>query len=155
MGIQVIKREETKVVGISWNGTYSEMSTIPELFTKMRERLNEVSHQTREPFLIAPFHSRETEFTYYVTKPVEKLDEIPEGMIGFTIPGKNYVNTVHKGSLENVLETYNRLFAWMEEYGYERDHYALCLEIFKEEHKLQNGLDDLHFEIYVPVKTYK
>lgn len=155
MGIQVIEREEIKVVGISWNGTYSQLKTIPSLFTQMKERLEEVSHQSNEPVLIAPFHSRETEVTYYVTKPVEKIDDIPEGMVGFTIPRKNYVYAVHRGNLEDVENTYHRVFAWMDEYGYERDHYALSLEVFKEEHKQQNISGDLHFEIYVPVKSYK
>ncbi|MBO0961856.1 GyrI-like domain-containing protein [Neobacillus sp. MM2021_6] len=155
MGIQVVEREEIKVVGISWNGTYSELGIIPNLFEKMMERMEEVSYQTKEPFLIAPFHSRETEVTYYVTKPVEKIDEIPEGMVGFTIPRKNYVFTVHKGSHEDIEKTYQKLSVWMAEYGYERDYSALSLEIFKEENKLTNAIGDLHYEIYLPVKAYK
>lgn len=91
MDIQVVEKNELKVVGISWNGTYAETNTIPSLFTELEARLNEVAYQTKEPILIAPFHSRETEFTYYVTTPVEKIENIPEGMVGFTIPRKNYV----------------------------------------------------------------
>ena len=30
--IEVLEKEEIKVVGISWNGTYSQMNTIPELY---------------------------------------------------------------------------------------------------------------------------
>ncbi|MDQ1146383.1 AraC family transcriptional regulator [Bacillus sp. SORGH_AS 510] len=155
MGIQVIEKEEMKVVGISWTGTYSETSTIPSLFNKMEARLQEVPYQTKDPVLIAPFHSRETEFTYYVTTPVEKLDAIPEGMIGFTIPSKNYVFTTHYGKPEEVENTYHRLLNWMKEYGYEQDHHALSLEIYKEEYKHQNAAGDLHFEIYLPVKIYR
>jgi AraC family transcriptional regulator len=154
MGIQVIEKEEMKVVGISWNGTYSQISTIPSLFKELINRLEEVSYQTKEPVLIAPFHSRETEFTYYVTTPVEKIDEIPEGMVGFTIPSKNYVFATHKGSLEEVENTYKRIYSLMEEYGYEQDRNALSLEIYKEEHKHLNVNGELHFDIYLPVKTY-
>jgi AraC family transcriptional regulator len=155
MGIQVIEKEEMKVVGISWNGSYSQISTIPSLFKKMINRLEEVSYQTHEPVLIAPFHSRETEITYYVTTPVDKIDEIPEGMVGFTIPSKNYVFATHKGSQEEVKNTYKRVYSWMEEYGYEQDHNALSLEVYKEEHKHLNAHGELHFDIYLPVKTYK
>lgn len=154
MGIQVVEKEELKVVGISWNGTYSETHNIPNLFKVMENRLSEVSHQTEEPVLIAPFHSRETEFTYYVTKPVEKIDEIPKGMVGFTIPRKNYVVGTHKGRPEEVENTYHQMFSWMDEYGYELDHHALSMEVYKEEHKQQNINGDLHFDIYLPVKTY-
>jgi len=155
MSIQVIEKEEMKVVGISWNGTYSQISTLPTLFKKMVNRLEEVSYQTNEPVLIAPFHSRETEITYYVTTPVEKIEEIPEGMVGFTIPSKNYVFATHRGSHEEVENTYKQIYSWMEEYGYEQDHNALSMEVFKEEHKHQNENGELYFDIYLPVKTYK
>ena len=92
---------------------------------KWMNRLEEVSFQTKEPVLIAPFHSRETEFTYYVTTPVEKIEDIPEGMVGFTIPSKNYVFATHKGSQEEVENTYQQMLCWMKEYGYEQDHQCL------------------------------
>ncbi|MBM7652963.1 GyrI-like domain-containing protein [Neobacillus cucumis] len=155
MGIKVIEKEEIKVVGIPWTGTYSELETIPSLFNKMEKRIKEVACLSNEPVVIAPFHGRETELTYYVTKPVEKIENVPEGMVGFSIPRKNYVYTTHNGSMEEIENTYRRLFTWMEEYGFEQDHQALGLEIFKEEHKQQNQLGELHFEIYLPVKTYK
>ncbi|GHH96821.1 GyrI-like domain-containing protein [Neobacillus kokaensis] len=155
MGIKVVEKEEIKVVGISWNGSYSQTDKIPSLFQLLEERIEEVPLQTKEPVLIAPFHSRESEFTYYVTTPVEEVEEIPDGMVGFSIPRKHYVCTTHKGSPEEVENTYRRLLAWMEEYGYEQDHQALSLEIYKEEHKQQNAAGNLHFEIYLPVKTYK
>lgn len=155
MDIQVIEREEKQVVGISWNGTYSQMKSIPGLFTVFKGRIKEIPYQTQESVVIAPFHTRETEITYYITTPVEKIEEIPEGMVGFTIPRKNFVFTTHKGRIEDVENTYHKIFAWMKEYGYEQDHYALCLEIFKEKYKLQNAFGDLHYDIYVPVKTYR
>jgi AraC family transcriptional regulator len=155
MNIQVVEKNEIKVVGISWNGTYGQAGAIPHLFEKMEERLCEISHQTDEPVLIAPFHSRETEFTYYVTAPVQEIDAIPEGMVGFTIPAKNYVTITHEGSPNEVENTYNRLFEWMKDYGYEQDHSALCLEVYKEEYRDQNAAGNLHFDIFLPVKTYK
>lgn len=155
MAIKVVEKEELKVVGLSWSGTYSQADKIPSLFHLMEERLKEVPFQTKEPVLIAPFHSRESEFTYYVTTPVEEFKNIPEGMVGFSIPAKYYVCTTHKGSPEEVENTYQRLFSWMEEYGYEQDLQALSLEIYKEEHKQQNVTGNLHFDIYLPIKTYR
>ncbi|WP_160719048.1 GyrI-like domain-containing protein [Bacillus sp. USDA818B3_A] len=155
MSIKVIEKDEIKVVGLPWSGTYSEIKTIPRLFNKMEERLGEVACVTNEPVVISPFHSRETELTVYVTKPVQKIENVPEGMVGFTIPKKNYVFTTHKGRLEDVENTYVELLKWMEEYGYEQDHQALGLEVFKEEHKEKNVSGDLHFDIYVPVRSYK
>jgi AraC family transcriptional regulator len=155
MDIQVIEKEEIKVVGFSWNGTYSQTSTIPQLFDQMEARLEEVAYQTNESVFIAPFHSRETEFTYYVTIPVERIDDIPEGMVGFTIPSKNYVFSTHIGRSEEVENTYKQMFCWMKEYGYEQDLQALNIEIYKEMDKDLFASGDLHYEIYLPVKSYK
>jgi predicted transcriptional regulator YdeE len=153
MKIQVLEKDEIKVVGISRNGTYSQLDTIPDLFDELKERLIEVPNQTNDSILIAPFHSRETEFTYYVTTPVENLEHVPEGMVGFTIPRKNYVCTSHKGNLEEVENTYRQMLVWMQEYGYDLDHHALSLEILK-----GNNIDkedNMQFELYLPVKSYK
>jgi AraC family transcriptional regulator len=155
MDIQVIEKKEMKVVGISWSGNYTQFNEIPQLFNVLEERLDEISHQTNDPVLVAPFHSRETEFTYYVTKPVEQIDEVPKGMVAFTIPSKNYVCTTHVGKPEDVESTYQQLFSWMKDYGYDQDHQALSLEIYKEEHKHLNTTGNLHFEIYLPIKVYK
>lgn len=155
MSIKVVEKDELKVVGIPWAGTFSEAQSIPTLFRKMEDRKEEVSCLTNEPVVIAPFHSRETELTYYVTKPVGEIENVPDGMVGFSIPRKNYVCTTHKGSLKEVADTYQQLITWMKEYGYEQDYHALGLEIFKEEHKQQNSSGDLYFEICLPVKTYK
>ncbi|MEH7110702.1 MULTISPECIES: GyrI-like domain-containing protein [Bacillaceae] len=154
MSIQVVEKESMKVVGISWSGTYSETGTIPNLFNVLEERLEEIPNKVVEPMMVAPFHSRETELTYYVTKPVEKIEVVPKGMVGFTIPAKNYVYTVHNGKADEVDETYKRLFTFMDEYGYEQDHQALSMEIYKQEHKERNANGELYFEIYLPVKTY-
>lgn len=154
MEIKVREKEEMKVVGISWTGSYSQAGAIPKLFVEMENRLQEVPNKTGEPVLIAPFHSRETEFTYYVTAPVEKVEQIPEGMVAFTIPRKNYVVATHIGGPGEVENTYLKMFSWMKEYGYDQDFHALSLEIYKEEHKERNATGDLHFDIYLPVKSY-
>ncbi|WP_251551825.1 GyrI-like domain-containing protein [Neobacillus muris] len=153
MDIKVIEKDSMKVVGISWNGCYSQTKSIPSLFKVMEEREKEIAFRLEEPVLIAPFHSRETEFTYYVTTPVEKLENIPEGMVGFTIPRKNYVHTTHIGKPEDIQSTYLQLITWMNEYGYDQDHQALCLEIYKNKSQDRDG--NLYLEIYLPVKTYK
>ncbi len=152
--VKVVEKEELRVVGIAWNGTYSQTKKIPSLFTVMEERLREVQNKTSEPVLIAPFHSRETEFTYFVTAPVEEITEVPEGMVGFTIPRKNYVFTTHKGKAEEVENTYQKIFSWMKDYGYEQDHQALSIEIYKEEYKPEYAEGNLIFDIYLPVRKY-
>ncbi|WP_040209567.1 GyrI-like domain-containing protein [Neobacillus jeddahensis] len=155
MGIQVVEKEELKVVGISWTGTYSQVHTIPSLFQKLEDRLEEVANQSNDPVFIAPFHRRETEFTYYVTKPVEKIDVLPEGMIGFNIPSKNYVFTTHQGAPEEVENTYLQVLSWMKDYGYELDQSALSLAIYHKDDKQRNEAGNLYFDIYLPVKSYR
>ncbi|MFP7296519.1 GyrI-like domain-containing protein [Neobacillus niacini] len=153
MEIQVLEKEEINVIGISGSGTYSQMHNIPDLFDEMKVRLEEVPNQTQDAVLITPFHSRETEFTFYVTTPVEKVENVPDGMVGFTIPRKNYVYSSYKGSLEELENTYRKMLVWMEEYGYDLDDHALSLKVFKENNSGGEGGAD--FELYLPVKSYK
>ena len=117
--------------------------------------MDEVPFRKNENIIIAPFHKRETELTYYVTVPVEEIDLIPESMVGFTIPEKSYVFCRHNGDAAEINNTYKNMLSWMEEYGYEQDFQALCFEIYKSDRKedlfSENGLP---FEIYIPVKKY-
>lgn len=155
LDIRVIDREEIKVVGIAWNGSYSQLDQIPHLFSQMNERVDEVLYHKNHHIFIAPFHGRETELTYYVTVPVEEINYVPEGMLGFTIPEKNYVFCTHSGNAAEIENTYRQILEWMEEYGYEQDHQALCLEVYKA-NMMENRAyaDQLQFEIYIPVKKY-
>ncbi|MGG5254347.1 GyrI-like domain-containing protein [Neobacillus sp. SM06] len=156
MEIRVIEKEAFQVVGIAWNGTYSELDKLPQLFTEMEFRADEVLYPTGEQVLINPFHCRETEITYYVTTPVEKIIDVPEGMVGFTIPKKSYVFGSHDGLPEEVENTYIQMFKWMEEYGYEQDHHALSLEIYPFGKRNNKKRDEtIQFDIYLPVKRYR
>jgi AraC family transcriptional regulator len=156
LNIQVIEKGDMKVIGLAWNGSYSQINMIPALFDQMEARIGEVLHKTNEPVFIAPFHSRETEFTYYVTTPVEKIEDIPDGMVGFIIPGKKYVFATHYGAPDKVQNTYLRMFSWMKEHGYEQDYHALSMEVYKDEHKDINASGEkLCFDIYLPLKESK
>lgn len=151
----MIEREEMKVVGIAWNGTYSQMEQLPFLFETMKLRYDEVLLQKNQNIFIAPFHGRETELTYYVTVPVEEVNFVPEGMVGFTIPEKNYVFCTHKGTAAEIEHTYRRIEAWMEDYGYEQDYQALSLEVYESSINKSDFSDEIiKFEIYIPVKKY-
>lgn len=156
MNIQVVKKEEIKVIGLAVNSSYSQISNIPILFDQMEERMGEILYKTKESIFIAPFHSRETEFTYYVTVPVEKIENIPNGMIGFVIPSKKYIFATHNGGPSEVENTYLQMFSWMKEHEYEQDYHALSLEIYKNEHSTINSFGDkLQFDIYLPLKKSK
>lgn len=151
----MIEREEMKVVGIAWNGTYSQMEQLPFLFETMKLRYDEVLFQKNQNIFIAPFHGREAELTYYVTVPVEEINFVPEGMVGFTIPEKNYVFCTHKGTAAEIEHTYRRIEAWMEDYGYEQDYQALSLEVYESSINKSDFSDEIiEFEIYIPVKKY-
>jgi AraC family transcriptional regulator len=154
--IDIIEKKELKVVGLSWNGSYSQIKKIPGLFAELQMRFDEICYQAEEPIMIAPFHSRETELTYYVTIPVEKIEFIPEGMVGFTIPAKSYVTATHLGTPSEIDDTYSKMYAWMNEYGYEKDDRALSLEVYDRDFKrLKSAKKQLNFDIYIPVKQYK
>lgn len=155
LNIDVIKKREMKVVGIAWNGSYSQIKKIPGMFAELQMRYDEILYQTDEPILIAPFHSRETELTYYVTIPVEKIEFIPEDMVGFTIPARNYVTATHVGTPGEIDQTYSKIYTWMKEYGFEKDLRTLSLEVYNRDFKrLNSAKKQLSFDIYIPIKQY-
>lgn len=156
LDIRITELEELHAVGLSWSGTYSQLDQLTNLFTFMEERKNEIGKTKNQNIFVAPFHNRETEMTYYVTIPVEKIETIPEGMVGFTIPAKSYVFGTHIGTAAEIENTYKEIFSWMDDYGYDLDRNALSLEVYKTGSKKDYSSDEqIQFEIYLPVEKYK
>jgi len=66
---------------------------------------------------------------YWIGVEVKQLNEIPEGMVGLTVPSRKYAVITHEGPNTEIKETYKVLHRWMKSQGYERDLLAWHLEI--------------------------
>lgn len=155
MDIRVVDKAGFQVVGMSWSGPYSQMEQIPRLFSEFRLRVDEILYPTGDDVIIALFHCRETDLTYYVAAPVVQIAEVPDGMTGFLVPEKSYVFACHNGPKVKLEETYIKMSEWMKEYGYEQDQFALGIEI----HPItvlnkRNTSEPMQIDIYLPIKKY-
>jgi len=153
MKFKVVTMGPKKLVGISWSGPYSQIEDIPKLFQEFEARIDEIPKESKESSFICPFHDRKTEFTYYVTIEVERLDFVPPGMVSIELPHQKYIKGIHEGSQNEVQNTYNKLFDWMKQNGYSKDDRSLSIEIYHEEDEEMNkSIENRKFEIYIPVK---
>ena len=90
------------------------------------------------------------EFFYMAGTEVDRIDNVPTGMIVKTVPAGRYAVFTHKGKLDKLEHTMNYIFgSWLPKSGEElRD--APDLEIY--DHRFKYGSDDSELDIYIPVK---
>ena len=82
--------------------------------------------------------------------PVTEIGEIPEGMTWKNIPAGLYAKFTHKGSLENLSETYAFIFnQWLPNSGYMYDPSKVDFEWYDE--RFDMGESESEFDIYVPI----
>jgi len=151
MEIQVVTLENLYVVGFAWSGPYANSSEIPLLFSQFEQRLAEIEAPVTTEWIYAPFHSRETEFTYYVTLAVDELRTRPSGMTGFQIPGKSYAKATHQGPAAEVTATYRTMFSWIKENGYRQNPSALTIERY-DRSRDNASKEYLQYDIYLPLQ---
>ncbi len=90
-------------------------------FYKRKGEIRNVIHPER---YISPSFSSEVLFTYLICMEVEDLSNVPEGMIGFTIPPHRYARVKSKG------DPYQDIHNYLDSIGQQSDRRALALEIY-------------------------
>ncbi len=150
----IVSKESMNLIGVDWSGPYTQRE-IPELWKVFVERVGEIGGRINQSEYVCPSHGRKTDFTYYITVQVASLEAIPAGMKGIIIPAQTYVKITHRGPMEQVGETYDRLFRWMAESGYQPNREELWLEVYDDRYR--SAIDDPNraeneYEIYMPVQ---
>lgn len=153
---KIIEFAEKKVIGVKCTTTLKN-NTIGELWEEYMRRFQEIPNKTEERLCIGiclPMEcsecNEETPFDYIAASPVTSFDNVPEGMVTYTIPKGSYAAFIHKGPLENLRETYDYIFGeWLKstDYIYENREQ---LELY--DHRFKHGEQDSEFEILVPIK---
>ncbi|MGM0882331.1 MAG: GyrI-like domain-containing protein [Bacillota bacterium] len=97
--VEIIKLSEMKMVGFPVNvsfkdGDFSKIGKTKQLFM---ERKDEIQHAVDPDTYWAPWYNCEVMFTYFYCLEVSELSDIPEGMMGFTIPESTYAAVYYEG----------------------------------------------------------
>ncbi|GIP18126.1 hypothetical protein J40TS1_37680 [Paenibacillus montaniterrae] len=145
--IEVVNREY-KLVGMSITGNFPE--SFPEVAVTVQrefwERRKEIKNSKDYETLFSPGMCNGILATYFACVEVTEVDNVPEGMIAFTLPDTEYVKV--SCTNKTIGEGYNKLFDWMKQNRYEHKFYGACqIEIFY----INDEVDEEPVEILIPI----
>lgn len=145
--IEVVNREY-KFVGMYITGNFPE--SFPEVAVTVQrdfwERRKEIKNSKDYETLFSPGMCNGILATYFACIEVTEVDNVPEGMIAFTLPDTEYVKV--SCTNKTIGEGYNKLFDWMKQNRYEHKFYGACqIEIFY----INDEVDEEPVEILIPI----
>lgn len=141
--VQMVRLDEKKFVGFAVTSSFHDMKGIGEANRLFMERKHEIAGTVDSEHYVCPHFANEVLFTYMYCMEVSELNEIPEGMIGFTVPAGRYARARSK-----VADPYALIHAHLSENGLETNPNLVAFEVFAfgEEESKYNA------DIFVPVK---
>lgn len=90
--VEITELLEMKLIGIPVSATFqnqiNEISKVKEIFMNRR---TEIASAISSNKYICPHFANDILFTYIYCLEVSRLEEIPDGMIGFAVPKSRYV----------------------------------------------------------------
>ncbi|WP_341282006.1 GyrI-like domain-containing protein [Paenibacillus sp. FSL H8-0537] len=143
----IITKPTLHLVGISYCGPYS---TFPDeairLQSEFLARKHELNTTSKAPLLYSPYFGNEVFATYWACYEMPPSEEVPVGMVQFTIPTHRYAMVASTN--KRIGEAYEQLFAWMNEQELEKHQSAVALEVFyiQEQH-----LEEEAVELLIPL----
>ncbi len=156
MKTRITERDEFTVVGMDCFCSQNN-NTIPQLWEKFNKYMNVIPNMKECKAALGICVSDvehvtpDTEFRYIASMEVEKVDELPEGMVAYTVPGGTYLVLEHVGALDTLPQSYDYAYkTWFsenEEYGPTGFH---DFEVYDERFKF--GQEDSIMEIWIPIK---
>ncbi|WLR57478.1 GyrI-like domain-containing protein [Mesobacillus subterraneus] len=99
----------------------------------LSERTGEIANVVNSVVQYGAFvveHSSNEEDGYWVCVEVSEFEEIPEDMVGLTIPGQMYAVLRYEGANNEIRQAYTELHQWIEANGYRRLTEKWHLEAF-------------------------
>ncbi|MFZ5354256.1 MAG: AraC family transcriptional regulator [Bacillota bacterium] len=159
---KIVVKKSFEIVGLPCRTTDEENraeSTIGKSWLKFMPRIGEVkniSYNASTYGLCTSVHDpqREGEFMYICSIEVDKVVDIPEGMIAKSVPEGKYAVFTHKGEVgvgteADLFKTYEYIYKiWLPQSGYVFNRDSYDFECYDQRF---NG-DSPEFDIYIPIK---
>jgi len=155
---KIITRKSFKVIGIeliTTNENGENLVQIPKFWDKyLDEKVYErIPNRVKlnETFAICRDIDGTGKISYTICAKVNSSDNIPDGMIGKTVPESKYAVFTVKGKVpEKVQETWNYIYGtWLPDSGYEPANIE-GFELYDERYK--ENCNDSVIDIYIPIK---
>ena len=152
MKCEVTNKPIFKVVGLKINVDPFD-KRIQELWDTFMRRYSEITNSANSEVAVGiccyPPTGIKT-FDYIAGVLVSDDNNTPEGMVYYELPARKYAVFTHKGSLENLAETFTNIYdKWLTENGLEEAPYD---EVEWYDKRFKFGEPDSEMDIYVPVK---
>jgi predicted transcriptional regulator YdeE len=124
--IEMLELPEMKLIGLSITSSFvghepERVEAMKREFHSRKDEITDVIHPER---YLSPHFSTENLFTYMICMEVEALANVPEGMLGFTIPAHRYVQVKSKG------DPYEELHSYVRANNLQSNDRALAIEIY-------------------------
>ncbi|SDY03919.1 Integron-associated effector binding protein [Evansella caseinilytica] len=134
-GVKAVIKPAFRVIGLEYAAPVTSFSAAEVLITKTRDRFESRLHELpecRQPFVRYGIRKYEKGiFTYLYCVEVKRLEHIPAGMKGATVPTRRYAVFIHRGSAARaaVDETYRYGLQQLMRAGVKQDASAGYLEV--------------------------
>lgn len=151
-GLQRLVKPQIHIIGVEirvpFTAYYMTQVLKPGLWTELRSRLEEIPYPRTKskPDFLAAVLSRGPVYHYIAGIEVSAIGFVPPGMVGITLPTREYVVYTHEGytDREDTDQSYIYVIQQMKERGLNYNPALYCLE-------RRTDLDDNHVRIYIPI----
>jgi AraC family transcriptional regulator len=145
MDLKVIELPEIKVIGINYPDAESQYDLIVYQWIALSAKSHLIKNKVTPNILYGIWHREDKSPSdmpsYLVGFEVDRIDEIPEGMIGFAVPASRYGMMVQKGYL-NYGKSYGQLMKWIKESDLEfKKPWTATLEIYDTTKDIGDGYE--------------
>ncbi|PYI51225.1 effector binding domain-containing protein [Paenibacillus flagellatus] len=143
----IIHREATHLVGLSYAGPFPQSFPQGAIDVQRRfwKRRHEVAHPAREGVLFSPHSANESFATYWAAYQVERIESVPEDMVGITLPAHTYARV--QCTNRSIGQGYTDLHRWIEERGHRPLRNACTVEVFH-----IREAEEEPVEIWIPIE---
>jgi predicted transcriptional regulator YdeE/catechol 2,3-dioxygenase-like lactoylglutathione lyase family enzyme len=141
--VEIVRVEEKCYVGVPVTSSFQNVVGIGEARQIFMEKKNEIQSIVNKDQYACLHFANNVLFTYVYCMEVSTIDKVPQGMIGFAVPGNRYAKARTK-----YKEPYGFINTYLSDNQMEKDSSSLAIEIFKfGEKEHYNNAD-----ILVPIK---
>lgn len=153
MEITIKQIPALKLVGLRYQGK-NENKEIAAAWTTFNQRSGEIKNQNGAAaygICSIPAGLAEGEFEYLCALPVDKFEDVPQGLVERNLEAMRAAVFVHRGSYETLGDTYSSIYqTWLPEASLQALENGFDLEVYTDEFK--DFAPDSVMYIYVPIK---